>query len=277
MPDAPAPTPSIPHDQYEALAPLYDLLIPDPPGMNAFYLDAAARFGVRGPILEVGAGTGRLTVELAAAGHEVIAFDLSRPMLGVLDHKRGRMPAEQAARIHLVVGDQAELELPAPHARARFEMIASPGGTLQHVTSIDELDHILLTHARRLAPGGILVADLAGTPVLQREGRYQERYPDSSLAKLSARWTTVESWNESFFVQATGTTETTCYFHMRGPAGEPTDELAFPFRYTYVSPQDLRGSLERAGLEVLELHGDFRGAPPAERGGDLVTIARMPR
>lgn len=277
MPDT-ATTPWPRHrDQYESLAPIYDLLIPDPPGMNAFYVEAARRFGVRGPILEVGAGTGRLTTQLAAAGYEVVAFDLSLAMLSVLEMKQRRMPPAQAARIRRVPGDQAELRLPAPLTEHRFDMIASPGGTLQHATSMPELDAILARHAARLAPGGIFVLDVAGTPVQHRAGEFVERYPDASLRGVSPRWTTVESWNESRFDAARGVTYTECRFRMRDAGGEPTDEFCFAFEYTYLAHDALHDALERAGLEVLESRGDFLGGAVRERGGDLVMIARAPR
>ena len=45
------------------------------------YLDLAAKF--QGPVLDIGCGTGRVSAHLAAAGHEVHAIDISRPMLEV--------------------------------------------------------------------------------------------------------------------------------------------------------------------------------------------------
>ena len=43
-----------------------------------FYLDCAARYG--GPVLELGAGTGRVLVPLAAAGHEIVGVERSRAL-----------------------------------------------------------------------------------------------------------------------------------------------------------------------------------------------------
>ena len=64
-----------------------------------FYLDCARRFG--GPILELGAGTGRILVPLAEAGHEVVGLDLSRAMLDRAAAKLGDRP-ELAGRVRLV-------------------------------------------------------------------------------------------------------------------------------------------------------------------------------
>ena len=62
-----------------ALARLYDLDLVEDPGDLDLYLALAARTG--GPILEIAAGTGRIAVPLAAAGHEVSAVDLDPAMI----------------------------------------------------------------------------------------------------------------------------------------------------------------------------------------------------
>ena len=59
----------------DALARFYDLDLRDDPGDLDLYLALAERTG--GPILELGAGTGRLAVPLAAAGDRVSAVDLA--------------------------------------------------------------------------------------------------------------------------------------------------------------------------------------------------------
>ena len=71
-----------------ALARLYDLDLHDDPGDLDLYLALADRAG--GPILELAAGTGRLAVPLAAAGHRVTAVDLDPAMLDRARQRRRR-------------------------------------------------------------------------------------------------------------------------------------------------------------------------------------------
>jgi SAM-dependent methyltransferase len=54
-----------------------------------FWRALAARTG--GPILDVGAGTGRTTLELARAGHEVTAIDLDDELLAALRERAGNL------------------------------------------------------------------------------------------------------------------------------------------------------------------------------------------
>src|SRR5215207_4365133 len=94
-----------------ALARLYDLDLVEDPGDLDLYLALATRTG--GPILELGCGTGRIAVPLAAAGHDVTAVDIDPAML-----ERARRRAEQAgaaarSRIEFVEADLLGLELPS--------------------------------------------------------------------------------------------------------------------------------------------------------------------
>src|SRR6185312_17205162 len=68
----------------------------------AFYLEEARRSG--GPVVELGVGTGRLAVPIAADGIRVIGVDSSRGMLEVC----ARRAALAGVEIDLRVGDLRE-------------------------------------------------------------------------------------------------------------------------------------------------------------------------
>src|ERR1051326_2942980 len=63
---------------------LYDLIVPRGP-CEPFYRDIASQPG--GPVLELACGTGRLTLPVAADGHEVVAVDASTAMLDMATAK----------------------------------------------------------------------------------------------------------------------------------------------------------------------------------------------
>ncbi|MDX6679945.1 MAG: hypothetical protein QOE31_3997 [Solirubrobacteraceae bacterium] len=77
--------------------------------------------GEDGPVLDVGAGTGRVTLELARAGHEVVALDREPEFLDELRRRAG------ALAVQTVVGDAAGFELPG----RRFGLIIAPMQTIQ--------------------------------------------------------------------------------------------------------------------------------------------------
>src|SRR5258708_20545333 len=75
----------------------------------AFYRDAAREFG--DPVLELGCGTGRITMALAEAGKRITGLDLSERMLERAVKKRAALLVEARERVHLVQGNMAGVGL----------------------------------------------------------------------------------------------------------------------------------------------------------------------
>jgi len=92
----------------------------------AFYRDAVREFG--DPVLELGCGTGRITMALAQAGKRVTGLDLSERMLERAVKKRAALFTEERERIHLVQGDMAKFDL-----GEKFALIIIPFRPLQHL------------------------------------------------------------------------------------------------------------------------------------------------
>jgi SAM-dependent methyltransferase len=111
-----------------------------------------------GPILDVGAGTGRVTLELARAGHELVALDVDERLLAVL--------AERAAglRVQTVAADARGFSL-----GRRFGLILASMQTVQLLGG--EVDALLDRVAAHLAPGGLFAAAIADPEAYEGEAR----------------------------------------------------------------------------------------------------------
>jgi SAM-dependent methyltransferase len=114
----------------------------------ALWRDLADRTG--GPVLDVGAGTGRVTLELAAAGAEVVALDVVEPLLAALVVRAGTLAVET------VVADARDFSL-----GRRFSLIVVPMQTLQLFGGQSGRAGFLRCALEHLAPGGLLAAALA--------------------------------------------------------------------------------------------------------------------
>ena len=114
----------------------------------ALWRELAGRVG--GPVLDVGAGTGRVTLEVAACGHEVVAVDVAAPLLAALGCRAARLPVET------VVADAREMRL-----GRRFALILVPMQTLQLFEGPAGRTAFLGRALEHLEPGGLLVAALA--------------------------------------------------------------------------------------------------------------------
>lgn len=105
-----------------------------------------------GAILDVGAGTGRVSLDLAARGHEVVALDAEAELLAALRDRA----AEQELHVETVAADARAFDL-----RRTFALIVVPMQTLQLLGGPDGRAAFLRRARAHLASGGLLAAALA--------------------------------------------------------------------------------------------------------------------
>src|SRR6059058_3438302 len=100
---------------------LYDLELADDPGFDfTFWRELCARIGAR-RVLESACGTGRVTLELARAGLEVVAYDTSESFLARAREAIARAEPAVRERITLLAGD---MRTPPPEAAGPFDLVA---------------------------------------------------------------------------------------------------------------------------------------------------------
>jgi SAM-dependent methyltransferase len=142
------------------------------PGVLALLEPVRERGGL---VLEVGAGSGRLTRHLVDAGHRVVATDASPAMLGL-----ARDVAPGADLRVLTLPDD-----PLPQADA----IVGIGHPLSYVADVAAVRRGLAAMARALRPGGVLVLDLLDL-------RFAEaRRDDPPFARVSDDWAIVTRYD----------------------------------------------------------------------------------
>jgi SAM-dependent methyltransferase len=103
------------------------------------------------PILEIGAGTGRVALDLARRGHSVIALERDRALAAELGRRAAELPVE------VVCADACHFELD----RAAALCIAP----MQTVQLLDDRPGFLRCARAALAPGGVLAIALLGDDV----------------------------------------------------------------------------------------------------------------
>jgi SAM-dependent methyltransferase len=253
----------------EALARLYDLDLADDPGDLDLYLALAAR--ADGPVLELAAGSGRLALPLAAAGHRVTGVDLDPAMLA-----RARAAADAAgravaARVILVEGDARSIRL--PDAGSYALAFIGLNSIFLLGTRADQAAAVA-TLAAHLAPGGLAVID-AWLPDAEDLARYDGRLQlewvrtDPETGRIvtktgSATWDPVRS-----VVRLVTIFE-------EGLPGEPAVRWVRSDRLRLVSPEDLVTFVVDAGL-IVETHGGGYDLEPLETGAERVVLVARRR
>jgi SAM-dependent methyltransferase len=225
---------------YDAIAELYDPWSASVVEDVAFYLEEARRSG--GPVVELGVGTGRIAVPIAADGIRVIGVDSSRGMLEVC----ARRAALAGVEIDLRVGDLRE-----PPVTERVPLVICPFRSVLHMHTDEDRLSVLAAAYELLVPGGRFVFDVFS--------------PDAAdIAQTNDRWLEREP---GIFERADWDSgERTLTLSVRGGSSASTMVLA------WLSPAEWRGLLDRAGFEVEAIYGWF-DRRPYTGGEDVVFVA----
>jgi len=104
-----------------------------------------------GPVLDVGAGTGRVALHLAGRGHAVVALDRSPDLLAALRARADGLPIET------VEADARTFDL----GERRFGLILVPMQTVQLLGGAGGRAEFLRRARAALAPGGLLAIAIA--------------------------------------------------------------------------------------------------------------------
>ena len=102
------------------------------------------------PVLDVGAGTGRVALDLARRGHEVVALDRDPALLDALRERGAGLP------VSAVAADARDFAL-----NRRFTLIIVPMQTLQLLGGAAGRGRFLRCARAHLAGGGLLAVALA--------------------------------------------------------------------------------------------------------------------
>src|SRR5438067_1056242 len=86
-----------------------------------------------GPVLEVGAGSGRVTIPIAESGIPVHALDREPSMLQALRQKMAALPKEAQARIAITEGDMRAFAI-----EGRFSLAIIPFRAFLHNQTADD-------------------------------------------------------------------------------------------------------------------------------------------
>ena len=254
------------HEGWDDYAPFYDWENARTLGRRdvPFWRNLALQAG--GPVLELGCGTGRISLPLGKAGVPLVGIDRSERMLARARTRTRR--ARLSKTIKLVRGDIRF----TPFAAPSFSMVMAPYGILQSLLRERDLTATLQEVRRVLEPGGTfgieLVADLPSWE------EYQKRV---SLKGWRAKRggthvTLLETVRQD---RARHLTIFNQEFTERRGQTSRVHRFALTFR-TLSVPQMVR-RLEKAGFEITALLGDYRGRAWDSRADVWVILARNPQ
>jgi SAM-dependent methyltransferase len=125
---------------------LYDLENAEFAPQGPFYQALAEQTG--GPVLELGCGTGRLTIPLARAGFAITGLDIVPAMLERARQKAGGLP------VRWVEADVRSFQL-----ETQFRLIFATTGVVEHMLTRQDQEALLARVREHLAPDGLFALD----------------------------------------------------------------------------------------------------------------------
>jgi len=194
-----------------------------------------------GLVLELGSGTGRVTVPLARAGIDIIGIDLSAQMLA--------RSTKASRSTRLVRGDIRAL----PFRNRSFSAVIAPYGVLQSLTRSRDLTAALKSIARVLPRGGAfgldLVPDVANWDEYTNQRRFHGRAGAAMLTLYESvrrdRRRCLTTFEERYVVER----------------GRQVREHRFDLVFRTLTMPAMTRLLRRAGFDIEATLGDYRQGP----------------
>jgi SAM-dependent methyltransferase len=217
-----------------------------------FYVRLAAELDAR-TIIDLGCGTGLLTLELALDGRRVIGIDPSPAMLAIARRKPG------AERVQWIEGDSGSLGTPAA------DLAIMTGNVAQVFLDDAEWAANLRDIYAALRPGGRLAFESRNPDARA----WEEWNPEATRVEYESPHGPVECW-----LEVTGVEEGRVYmvghnsFKATGEIVTARDVLRFR------SLAELTDSLIDAGFTIEHVYGDWHKGPFAGTSRAMVFVVR---
>jgi SAM-dependent methyltransferase len=235
----------------------------------AFYREVANTYG--SPILELGAGTGRVTTALARDGHNVVALDCAPAMLARLRDKVARLPPSVARRVNIIEGDLRTFDIASALGRRtamRFPVVIAAFNVLEHLYTRSEVAACLARVAAHLAPGGRFAFDVQ-LPELEWLTRDpSKRWSKTRFTDPTTQRAMVYSTNHDY--DPVGQIANIRLYYE--PANGVGRGRVVRLSQRKFFPAELEALVAHAGFRMVERYGDFSGSSLDRRATSQVLI-----
>lgn len=227
----------------------------------------------KGPVLELGCGTGRVLLPVARAGIEAVGVDTST---GMLERLRGVLAGEAEEvrrRVRVMEGDIRNVRVPG--GEGAFALVTAPFRVAQHLLTLEDRRAWLRTvaHHLRRNPPGHLVFDvfqpdyeqIADSPVVSVDIERMEPGTGRRIRRVS----------RADHHPTSQTLDVTFEWLVTEPDGEERTERAIETTARWFTRGELECLLALEGFEITDFWGDFERTPFGEDAEDQVVRARL--
>ncbi len=222
-----------------------------------FYGNLALDYG--GSVLEIGAGTARLSIALAKRGLEVVGIDNSQVML---EHAKQKIAKEDLGnQINLQKANMQDFKF-----KQKFSVIIAPFNVLAHAYSLQSQDKILSNIKNHLSAGGVFALDM-----------FNPNFSQLDSLKIVPEWQHLSDETSELFVYQSLNKDKQIIISKyyldslnKGVLQRKTSIL----KQRYYHRFELERALKYAGFENLQFFGDFDRSVYSVSKPHLIVLAK---
>jgi SAM-dependent methyltransferase len=224
-----------------------------------FYRELAKeRLPGGGDILELGAGSGRVTIPLARDGHRVVAIDQAPAMLAKLRERVAALPAASRERVEVRAGELCTFQV-----KKRFPLVIAAFNVLEHLYTRVEVNACLERVREHLAPGGVFAFDVQLPDLAWLLRDPTKRWAKTKFTDPATGRGVVYSTNHDYDPVSQIALIRIYYDPVDGGPGGRVVKLT----QRKFFPAELEALIAHAGMRLVDRYGDFfRG--PLDAGSD---------
>ncbi|MGI2292763.1 class I SAM-dependent DNA methyltransferase [Paenibacillus sp. GXUN7292] len=249
---------------YGHFAAVYDRLMEDMPYAEwlGFARSAWNKYGMPETIVDLGCGTGSLSIPLSRSGFHVYGIDLSSDMLTVARSKWDETPAQavrpRAGSIRWLQQDMREWQLQEP-----VDTVISFCDCLNYLTEEADVEAAFRATFRGLKDGGTFLFDVHPP---KQFVRYAEEQPFVLDERDVAYIWTCDFEESKHLIEH----HLTIFAKDEGSRFSRFEEMHIQRAY---DPEWLRAALQRAGFSKVDSYADFELKPASAQSERLFFVA----
>lgn len=230
---------------------------------TSFYVELAKQSG--GPVLELGCGTGRISLAIAREGIKVVGLDRELKMLEQAQRKAKAMGL--SSMIDWENQDIAHFQL-----QQKFPLIIIPYRSFQHLCTVSEQTSALHTIHEHLMDTGMLACNIFVpeiSKITAMDGLYSYRgtFPVPGSEEKVDVYDMVETDHFNQILQVVR------YYERFSQIGISLERLRTQMKIRYIYPGEFTHLLSHTGFRIQARYGDFLQGSFHSHSQELIIVA----